>query len=248
MINKLLLLLICFCFLGCRTTTSTNITNISKAKKTEEIVTKKPYVIEVNDISLDLETGEITYTLPKDALVRIRVGIQNGGPLLAIPLDWGLRKKGFNKEIWDFKDPSGQTSYKGRSDLIAVIYCIDLNIDTEEIRANNDFQGWRNSPRMNIMFPEIHENSVQGYPKLKGIVPIRLTIDEKDAKWLSDTKYEMGLFVDNIFLVEDEEGVNPFNYLLNVKGFNNGIHVITANIVGYEGEIGTTSITVEVNN
>ena len=39
-----------------------------------------------------------------------------------------------------------------------------------------------------------------------------------------------------------------FNYQFNVKGFNEGVHIVTANIVGYEREVGSTSIKIIVNN
>ena len=52
---------------------------------------------------INSKTGEIKYTLPEPASVRLRIGIRNGGPMLRTLLDWELREKGPHVEVWDKK-------------------------------------------------------------------------------------------------------------------------------------------------
>ena len=57
-----------------------------------------------------------------------------------------------------------------------------------------------------------------------------------------------GVYVDQILIGEEEEGLSPFTYLLNTEGFNDGNHVIAGNIAGYSGEVGTQSKMMLVKN
>ncbi|MCP4379558.1 MAG: hypothetical protein GY794_25725, partial [bacterium] len=50
-------------------------------------------------------SGHITYHLPKDARVRIRIGVPKG-PLLRTLVDWEPRRAGPQAEPWDGKDDS----------------------------------------------------------------------------------------------------------------------------------------------
>lgn len=198
-----------------------------------------------SDMSFDMYTGEIKYTLPEEALVRIRIGIKNGGAMLRTLLDWEHRSAGPHTEIWDKKDATGKVDFSAHENLMLVLSC--LPPDPARQRQQTNIKGLRHSPRLRVSFPGAPENA-QNQAVLSGIVPMRVTIDPEDAKWLTETKYELGVFIDNVFLAEDEEGVNPYTYQFNTKGLNNGTHTITANILGYEGEIGTESVVVEIKN
>ncbi len=50
--------------------------------------------------------GGIAYSLPQDAMVRIRIGVSKG-PLLKTLVDWAPRRAGEHFEPWDGKDDSG---------------------------------------------------------------------------------------------------------------------------------------------
>ena len=203
-----------------------------------------PKEILAGNISFNAQSGEIKYTLPQAALVRIRIGLKDGGPLLRNLVDWEKREKGEHTEIWDKKDASGKVNFGNRTDFMLVLACLPLNTK-ERNSYSGAIKGFRKSPRLSITFPEGTEKNEKGMSVLKEVVPVRISLGEKD-KWIIETKYELGMFIDNIFLMEDEEGSNPFTYQLNTKGLNEGGHVITVNMIGYEGEIGTESALVEV--
>ena len=48
--------------------------------------------------------------------------------------------------------------------------------------------------------------------------------------------------------MERDDGSNPFTYLLDTADLNMGLHSITMNVIGYEGEIGTASARIFVDN
>ena len=83
---------------------------------------------------------------------------------------------------------------------------------------------------------------------IRDVVTLRVSIKPEDVKWLTESKFEIGLYIDGIFLVEDEEGSNPYNYRLNTKMLNNGAHAITVNVTAYTGEMGSQSLLLETRN
>jgi len=54
---------------------------------------------------------------------------------------------------------------------------------------------------------------------------------------LINSRFEIIFFIDNVFLFEEEDGISPFTYRLDTKGLNEGEHILTVNIYGYEDHI-----------
>lgn len=193
--------------------------------------------------SFDGETGEISYTLPEPALVRIRIGLSRGRAVLINLIDWEQRDQGRHTEIWDFKDPSGKIDFGKRDDYMITISCIPVKKEELEIyRAS--VRGYRHSPRFEISFPD--SRLKDGIPQFKDGDAVRVTLNHEDEKWLRETKYELGLFINHAFLMEEEEGINPFTYRLNAKGLGAGRHMVTINVISYTGEIGTQTVWFDV--
>src|SRR5438132_3661435 len=67
-------------------------------------VAQKPFrEILATETHFNFETGEITYTLAEPALVRMRIGRDQGGALLRTLVDWEPRPVGINREMWNKK-------------------------------------------------------------------------------------------------------------------------------------------------
>jgi flagellar hook assembly protein FlgD len=225
-------------------------------------------VVKIENFSIDKETGDISYLLPKASRVRIRMGIQDGGPLLRTLIDWEPKLSGEQKEKWDGKDESGNMLLLQSPDLLLKFYAYALPHNTIIVTGGKDplytktavkkkmssqkyFHALHpkkicHEPKIEIEFPkkELKENM----PVLKGVTPVIINIAEQDRVTLTDSRYEIIFFIDNEFLFEDEEGYSPFTYLLNTKDIPNGIHFITANIVSYDDHIGVVSKKIIVDN
>lgn len=59
------------------------------------------------DVKWDAKTGLLSYVLDKPARVNVRLGLNDGGPLLRTLIDWVARPSGVREEKWDGKDASG---------------------------------------------------------------------------------------------------------------------------------------------
>lgn len=209
-------------------------------------VEKNQKEIIATDLSFDVNTGEIKYTLPEPALVRIRIGIRDGGPMLRTLVDWEYKEAGPQVEVWDKKDETGKVNFGTRSDYFLVLACIPSEANRTDFHSDQ-IRGLRKSPQLQVTFPQSMQKSEEGIPTLSGIVPVRIEIDKKDH-WITQTKYEVGLYVDHVFIIEDEEGTNPITYQLDTHKLNNGMHILTTVITCFDGEAGTKNLLVLINN
>lgn len=225
--NHLLAVLwIAFCLTGCTAVKGQNF----KAE------------IQAADIVFDASTGEIKYTLSEPALVRIRIGVRDGGPLLTHLLDWEYREKGEHKEIWDGKIQGSDVDFRGRGDLMAVFKAVPAG------ERNNTFDLIKKAPQLTIDFLESKGNDENGLPIINGRVPLRVMINSADDAWLSNTRYETGIYIDHVFLTEEEEGINPFTYYLDTEKFSDGVHTVTVTVASYGGTAGAQSGLVLIKN
>jgi len=62
------------------------------------------------------EEGKIQFNLERDALARVRVGIENG-PMVATPAEWIPLRKGEPVVAWDGKDDDGVKDYSNEKNL-----------------------------------------------------------------------------------------------------------------------------------
>ncbi len=92
--------------------------------------------------------------------------------------------------------------------------------------------------RLHMEFPENQRYDTKGRPVLRGVVPIRITLDEKDAPHLVSRRFEVAIFEDLTFLSEEEDGSNPFTYLWDTTHLPAGEHLLTINILSYDDHYG----------
>ena len=188
--------------------------------------------ITASDTSFSVKTGEIRYTLPEDGYVRIRIGLNQAGALLRTLIDWEYRSAGEHVEVWDKKDESGLIDFGDRSDYLLV-----LNARPENAKA-----AYPKAPRLTITFPESIRRTAGGVAVVSGIAHMRVELDPEDNKRLSESQFEVAIYSDTVFMIEDEIATNPFNYRIDVSKFNEGEHVMTVNVISYDGQVGTASV------
>lgn len=217
-----------------------------KAPKAETIipVSQEPRQIVVEDISFDPVSGKIIYTLPEDGNVRIRIGLTKGGPLLTHLLDWAYRHQGRHSEEWDGRVGQSPADYRNREDLMITIFAYSAAIHEKDL---GKFWHFGPAPAFDVLFPEANQGS-GGYPVLKGKTPIRIEVPPETMRWLADLRYEIALYFDDLFIYEEEEGLNPYTYVIDTVKYNNGVHHINVNIICSSGQAGAVTKAVMINN
>ena len=87
-----------------------------------------------------------------------------------------------------------------------------------------------------------------GLPLISGKVPMRMEVASEDRQRVLERRFEPVFFVDGTFTFENEVGFLPFTWIWDTSRANDGIHYITANLRGYEGNFGIATIKVRVDN
>lgn len=202
-----------------------------------------PRQIMADDISFDAATGEITYTIPEDAFVRIRLGLTNGGPMLTHLLDWDLRRQGRNGEKWSGRVGKSPIDYRSRKDLMITVIAY-ATASEDDLTMHPYLQP---SPAFEILFPDSVKRE-GGYPVLTGKSRIRIMVPSETMRWLSDLRYEIALYFDDLFIYEEEEGLNPFTFFLDTAQYNDGLHRINVNIICSSGQAGALTKIIKIQN
>ena len=76
---------------------------------------------------------------------------------------------------------------------------------------------------------------------MSGLVPVKIAIDEEDKRWLTDIRFEIMIYLDYVFIFEDEDAYTPFTYIWDTRHLNEGEHLLTVNVQGYGDHIGAES-------
>jgi hypothetical protein len=104
----------------------------------------------------------------------------------------------------------------------------------------------RGDYRISLTLPDNLPRDAEGLPILTGIVPIRLDVSEDDRERVLERRFEPVFFVDGTFVFENEVGFLPMTWRWDTAGVNQGVHFLTANLRGYEGNFGMTTLKVRV--
>ena len=106
----------------------------------------------------------------------------------------------------------------------------------------------RGDVSINLEIPTQTATDDTGVLVLSGQVPIRMEVKGADRERVLERRFEPVFFVDGTFVFENEVGFLPFNWIWDTTRVNNGVHYVTANLRGYEGNFGMATIKVQVDN
>lgn len=231
----------------------------------------------MKDIRWDPEQGKLRYVLTADAIVNVRLGIKNDGPLLRTLINWVPRQGGVQAENWDGKDEYGVLDLSRHPQLLIGIQAYSLSdntllVDPHETR-NHVIENvtWGEMRRevkkqpqkrmyahaqqsletrgdftIELKLPDNMSHNKEGVPIASGTVPVRLDIDDKDRARALTRRVETVFFLDGVFVFENETGFLPVTWNWDASNINPGIHYLTANLRGYEGNFGVATLKVYV--
>ena len=227
-------------------------------------------VVEVSNLKWDKKADSISYSVRKNTRVSLRIGIDDGGPLLATILDWQPRARGVHKEKWDGIDSSGTVDIKRlvSAEIFGQAYSLSgntiifgpyqsdseyvENIDTSHKRKRTynskkmfNYHGKDAASRsdfaIDVALPKDIKLNKDKLPIFKGSVPIRINIPKQELKRMQTNRFEPMLFVDGTYISELESGFFPLTWRMHAKDYKEGEHYITINIRGYDGQVGSAS-------
>ena len=100
--------------------------------------------------------------------------------------------------------------------------------------------------QIHLTLPDGLPRDAEGLPIVSGVVPVRLDVPDSERERVLARRFEPVFFVDGIFAFENEVGFLPMTWRWDTVGTNPGIHYVTANLRGYEGNFGIATLKVRV--
>ena len=99
---------------------------------------------------------------------------------------------------------------------------------------------------LKIILPENMEKTSSGIAIVKNRVPVRFNVPADVQQRMLNDRFEPILFVDGEYKTENEVGFFPMTWNWDPKGLVEGEHVLTVNLRGYDGHLGSASVKVFV--
>ena len=83
---------------------------------------------------------------------------------------------------------------------------------------------------------------------VSGTITMTIDLEELTGIILANQRYEVIVYIDNEFHMEDEQGYHPYTFNLNTDNLTNGNHTVTFNVATLTGQVGSASIIITVQN
>ena len=215
----------------------------------------------------------IHYTLPKRALVRIRVGEQDGGPMYKTVSDWKLLPPGSYEVPWDGRDVTGFVDVASSSKLLIAVDAFSvpensiLLVTPAGSGKDKHYKKFPISPphgkRLSYIALLPHgllpdpgitgrfgkgRRTRKGVYLLHGKVPVFLDLVRGRLGTDPPETIERYLFVDGKMIEEGPADGLPAKILLDTGRFSNGKHIVTLGLRTSDDRSATCSMVVKITN
>jgi len=88
----------------------------------------------------------------------------------------------------------------------------------------------------------------KGVQTVSGRLNLKAAVSQESMDMLNEARFELIIFIDYRRFDEEEHAYTPYVYTLDTTSLSNGEHMITVNLVGLTGQVGSYSFKVDVNN
>jgi hypothetical protein len=224
-------------------------------------------IVQVRESELDTEKQMIRYTLPRAACVRLRAGFRDGLYLQPI-ISGEPQPAGVHTVPWDgtsqgglftnlYAHPAVQVS------ILAVSLPANILVAPAESTRSADAQA---APVLESLPPHLAGMEIPSWRSGLGqsaphfliaddytlkleakedvtsrTIEFRIDCAPADRPRLLNHRFELMLFLDGVFLAEDERSQLPFSYRMSSRGIPPGRHLLTANVIDSESAVGTST-------
>lgn len=223
--------------------------------------------VEVSDSRLDPENGLVKYVLPKAAIVRVRAGFREGAYLAAV-LPWEVQPAGPHSVRWDGTSQDGVLkNLSGHPNVDVNVLAISLpanvfvaqNQRVQPVGSTGILKPGALPARVADLASAPWEVMAARTKTATGIsiaddyrivvdvqedssartASVRVDCHPDDRARLLNKRFEIMLFLDRVFVSEDEDGLLPFTYKISTRGVPPGEHFVAINVVDNDGIPGT---------
>jgi hypothetical protein len=97
-----------------------------------------------------------------------------------------------------------------------------------------------------LVLPAGLARNAEGLPIVSHPIPVRLEIAESTRALVIARRFEPVFFLDGQYVFENEMGFVPMTWNWDPRSVNPGVHYLTVNLRGYEGNFGMATVKVVV--
>lgn len=228
-------------------------------------------LVKTQEFTFDRNTGKLEYVLPKTCMIRLRAGLKNIMLARTIldwqpctagrhTYNWDGKDESGLMDLLNHPELDiNLTCYTLPANTIVVDGPIlPFESKPKQIKATgrdgNDpwarkgkYLHYTHDPRnchepeFTVSFPKKKGDDKKGNPIVTGTTKVRIELDKRDEQYLINKRFEIMLYVDGVYFFEMEEGSSPFTFDWNTKGLRKGPHILTVNVMSYDGHIGVVS-------
>ncbi|KKC99110.1 hypothetical protein [Photobacterium halotolerans] len=225
----------------------------------------------IEHVPLTIESAHrLKINLDTPARVLMRAGIQSGAMLRTI-VNWQPKAAGAHVIQWNGRDTSDVFPFTGLENfaVMATAYQLpDNSIITWRNEAKS-YTHWRQSlgypeqsadqrasiqetrngqllskvffkPKYLPLDPRVQLRLKQ-HPESQ-LATVEVDIPQQDRGLVEESLYEVGFFIDGEFVSEEEQGYVPFTWQFKPSNYSKGVHYLTVNITGFDGQVGVSSV------
>ena len=218
--------------------------------------------LKAEPFTFDKEKGRFEFVLPRSARVRLRIDLKPFMHLRTF-LNWEPMEAGRHTLDWDGLDESDFIRAIDHPDLSVNLAAFALADNAIIVKGNKKSMEGSSvrPPRQGLYLHSAHDGAncrdislevefpnskktEEGLPVLEEKTSVRVKLNGTDKTFMVNQRFEVMFFMDTVFLFEEEEGQDPFNYEWDTTGLAPGEHLLTVNLVGYEDHLGVRTVRV----
>lgn len=223
-----------------------------------EIMPNIPFVI--------AKSNQISIRINKPSRILARAGITEG-PLLRTLSSWQPYLSGRVDLDWDGRDSSGKIDIANMQNFNVFVTGYALPDGAIMIKsASGTYSNYCKRIKHLPDLRKLRSNYIANYQRLseiyisgqcllsdpvptldfkisdRGYAHAKVTIPEEYMSLVQQDMYEVAIFINNKFVEEREQGFMPFYWEKDLSHLRKGSrHLVTVNIAGFKGNIGTVS-------
>ncbi|WP_311567537.1 hypothetical protein [Photobacterium arenosum] len=225
----------------------------------------------IEHVPLTIESPHrLKINLGTPARVLMRAGIQSGAMLRTV-VNWQPKAAGTHVIQWNGRDRSEVFPFTGLANfaVMATAYQLPEHSILTWQNESISYTQWRRSlgypeqsadqrasiqetrkgqvlskvffkPKYLPLDPRV-QLALQQNPDSQ-LTTVEVDIPLADRGLVEESLYEVGFFIDGEFVSEEEQGYVPFTWQFKPSNYSKGVHYLTVNITGFDGQVGVSSV------
>ncbi len=206
--------------------------------------------MEVAFAKVSRRNNVVNWSVGQPAISRVSVGTSSGMFVRRLT-DWKYTAGNSALTPWDFWDEQNVANYRGHAALNVFVQYFPLEkgwlvVGTPQFEKNDELLAESMgqaipSDEIDFSVEFLIEKPNEQVVIISSGDALRVTLSKDSERILERRRFEILVYLDGEFIHEESQGVTPYTYLIPEIDWADGEHVLTVNILDYEGNFSSRS-------